>query len=142
MVTLFSWTTGRVCVRYLERVKISAFTLFFFDIPTTALFSFPTPTTTSLLNDIESSVCNRILMVIHSIHVVSLLSTYLATRIRTFVHANPFYCNFVIVHWLKSLAQNTTTIQKLHEQCFSFKVKQIVLEQCFCWNKQNSIMAL
>ena len=41
------------------------------------------------------------------------LLSVLATWIRTFVHANPFHCNFVIK--CISLALKTNTIQKLHE---------------------------
>ena len=61
VVTFFSWTTERVCLRYLERVTKSErdkdnHLYSFFDIPTPALSSLPTPPITCLLNYTESSV--------------------------------------------------------------------------------------
>ena len=75
----------RVCLRYLERVTRSESDkdkrlYSFLDISTTSLCSFLTLPIKCVPNDIQSSVCNRILMVIHWIHVVQLLSAVSNTK--------------------------------------------------------------
>ena len=90
----------RVRLRYLERVRrsendISTPLPFAFDIPITSLSSFPTPSITCLLSDIELSVYWQNLMVVYEL-TLSDCYLLLVTLIRVFVYANHFYDKFVI----------------------------------------------